>query len=471
MGAVGTVRGFPPDFRWGAATAAYQIEGAWDEDGKGESNWDRFAHTPGMIEGGATGDVAVDHYHRWREDVAIMREMNLNAYRFSIAWSRVQPAGRGQMNAKGVEFYSRLVDALLEDGIEPFVTLCHYDIPQALAEEGGWLGRDIAGRFGDYAFEMARGLGDRVKRWMTLNEPVCVGCGHIPGVHGPEVEVKAFHHMLLGHGRALGAIKTEDERLEVGLVCNLYPCQPHRGAELDGSGKVAPARVALDTGLGASEEPVDEDNAEAAARLMDGYTNRWFLDAIYRGRYPPDILEHREDAPPVRPGDMDVIGVRPDFMGVNYYHRFVVRPVRRAGRLDYATVSPTELGTPATLMGWEIYPEGLHELLTRIACDYDDPAIYVTENGMSAADEVAPDGRVHDDYRSDYLRRHLEAAERCIRDGVRLRGYFVWTLMDNFEWEAGWTQRFGLVWTDRATNDRIVKDSGRSYAGFIEDAR
>jgi beta-glucosidase len=443
---------FPRDFLWGAATAAFQIEGAWNEDGKGESTWDRWCHTPGKIKGGGTADIAVDHYHRWREDVALMKAMGLTAYRFSIAWSRVQPDGRGPLNRKGLAFYGQLINALLEAGIKPLVTLCHYDIPQTLEDKGGWVNRDMTDWFAEYAAAMVRQYGDRVTNWMTINEPICIAQGHYasthepPGLGDPQAGIQAAHHLLLGHGKALRAIKSAGgARHRIGLVCNLYPIQPHQAESVS----------------------YPEDDMAAAVRLMDGYINRWWLDPIYKARYPQDIWDDRSHLPTVKDGDLAIIGARPDFMGVNYYHRSVVRPVRKEGKVRYSTVSAKELGTPYTTMGWEIYPEGLHELLTRLKADYSDPDIYVTENGMAMADTIAADGRVHDDYRVDYLRRHFEQAARCIIAGVKLKGYFIWTLMDNFEWESGWGQRFGLIHTNYKTLKRTIKDSGLWYRDFI----
>ena len=437
---------FPDDFFWGTATSAYQIEGAWNEDGKGESNWDRWSHTPGKIAGGATGDVAVDHYHRWREDVEMMKALGLNAYRFSIAWSRVQPTGRGTLNPKGVAFYNQLIDSLLEAGIRPFVTLCHYDIPQALEDEGGWVNRELTDRFTDYARDMVRAFGDRVNRWMTINEPICIAQGHYagtgepPGLGDPRAGIQVAHHLLLGHAKARNVIKEEGgSEHKVGLVCNLYPIHPF----------------------------TDDEDAAAAARLMDGYRNRWWLDPIFLGAYPADIWEHRDHLPEIREGDLEQIHSEQDFLGVNYYNRVVVRAVRKAGKPAFSEVPARERGKPCNTFGWEIYPEGLHELLVRLKADYGDPELLVSENGLAWNDTVAPDGKIHDEQRKDFLQGHLEAAARAVADGVRLRGYFVWTLMDNFEWEFGWTQRLGLVAVDPVSLDRTVKDSGWWYRDFI----
>jgi beta-glucosidase len=468
---------FPSGFRWGAATSSYQIEGAWNEDGKGESNWDRWAHTPGKIKGGGTSDVAVDHYHRWREDVDLMQQLGLNAYRFSIAWARVQPDGTGLFNPKGLAFYDHLIDALREAGIEPFVTLCHYDIPQALEDQGGWVARDLADHFAAYAAEMARRFGDRVSHWMTINEPICIADDHYggtvepPGLGDPQAAAQVTHHLLLGHGKALQAIKeTGGAHHQVGLVCNLYPIQPYRGGQAPVRASEA-ARVNVGHADGdADAEWTDEETAQAV-QMADLQINRRWLDPIYYGTYPENLWPLRGYWPVIQGGDMETIGRRPDFMPVNYYHRFVVRPVRRAGGLSWSAVSPKDLGMPYTTMGWEIYPEGLHELLSRLQRDYGDPDFYITENGMAFDDPVAPDGSVHDDYRSDYLRQHLEQAARCIGAGIKLRGYFAWSLMDNFEWEAGWGQRFGLIRVDYETLARTVKDSGRWYRDFIACCR
>jgi beta-glucosidase len=469
---------FPRNFHWGAATSAYQIEGAWNEDGKGESNWDRWSHTPGKIKGGGSGDVATDHYHRWRGDVDLVQQIGLTAYRFSIAWSRVQPDGRGPLNPKGVAFYDRLIDALLAAGIEPFVTLCHYDIPQVLEDRGGWVQREFTDWFADYAAAMARQYGDRVTHWMTINEPICISDDHYggavepPGLNDPQAAATVTHHLLLGHGKALQAIKqTGGSHHQIGLVCNLYPIHPYRGPALNPAVGHEVARTAFDPGVKNSDAPLTDEDTLAAVRIADDNINRRWLDPICRGRYPDGLWEQRGYWPAVEDGDMDIIGARPDFMGVNYYHRFVVRPVRRAGKLTFTMVTARELGAPCTTMGWEIYPEGLHELLTTLQADYNNPDLYITESGMAMDDPVAEGGAIHDDYRIDFLNAHLEQVARCLADGVKLHGYFVWTLMDNFEWEAGWGQRFGLIRVDYDTLERTVKDSGRWYRDFIATHR
>jgi beta-glucosidase len=447
---------FPAGFAWGAATAAYQIEGAVAADGRGPSIWDTFAHTPGVVLGGDTGDVAVDHYHRFREDVALMSSLGLTAYRFSISWSRVQPHGAGPANAKGLDFYRRLVDALLEAGIEPWPTLYHWDLPQALEDAGGWPERDTAYRFADYAGIVHGALGDRVTNLTTVNEPWCAAFlgyasgDHAPGRREPEASLRAAHHLLLGHGLAARALR--GDRTRVGAAVNLYAVTP------------------------ASEADVDRD----AARRIDGLQNRFFLDALLRGRYPDDVLT---DVEPydlgVHDGDLEVIGGPIDMLGVNYYNRFIV--TGRAGAAPaitspFAQASPwpgsehvgfVQVGRPVTAMGWEIDESGLTEVLTRVAGEYPPVPLYVTENG-AAFDDVVSAGGVDDPDRVAYIDAHLRACHDAIGAGVPLRGYFAWSLMDNFEWGWGYAKRFGLVYVDFATQRRIPKSSARWYATVIE---
>lgn len=438
---------FPESFIWGAATAAYQIEGAWDEDGKGPSIWDVFCRVPGAIQGGDTGDVACDHYHRWREDVALMRELGLRAYRFSISWPRVLPEGKGKVNRPGLDFYDRLVDALLAAEIQPFVTLYHWDLPQALQEEGGWPVRDTACRFADFAGVVSRRLGDRVRRWITLNEPwvaAYAGYGngyHAPGIRNPLAAVQATHHLLLAHGLAVPVLRENgDAATRVGITLNLSPVHP------------------------ASDRPADEE----AARRYDGFLNRWFLDPLFRGHYPEDMLEMLGSALPDRyEEDLETIAVPVDFLGVNHYTRTVVADDPDSVVVETREVNPT--GRPYTEMGWEVYPEGLYEILTRVHRDYAPPCIYITENGAAFADQVDAEGRVHDAQRVDFLREYIAQAHRALEEGVPLAGYFVWTLLDNFEWAYGYSKRFGIVYVDFATQERIVKDSGIWYRGVIAE--
>jgi beta-glucosidase len=437
---------FPKDFLWGSATSSYQIEGAWNEDGKSESNWDRFSHTPGHIIDRSTGDVAVDHYHRWREDVALMAELGLKAYRFSIAWPRVLPSGWGKVNPAGLSFYSRLVDELLSRGIQPLVTLYHWDHPQVLEDRGGWTGRTTAEAFAEYAEVVARQLGDRVKMWATLNEPwVSAFLGYMQGVHAPGHHdlgeaVAAAHHLLLAHGWAVSIIRRDSPASQVGIVLNMAPIVPASSSQAD----------------------------EQAARLSDASLNRMFADPL-SGRGYPDELDERYTLPAslVQPGDMQVIKAPLDFVGINYYFRNIVRNHEIAEERN----KPREVfpNGEQTEMGWEVYPEGLYELLTRLKRDYDFPAYYITENGAAFADHIAADGSVDDPRRLAYVKAHLEQAARAIAEGVPLRGYFVWSLMDNFEWAQGYTKRFGVVYVDYATQRRIPKSSARWFQRVIAD--
>jgi beta-glucosidase len=435
---------FPEGFIWGAATAAYQIEGAWNEDGKGESIWDRFSHTPGTIAHGDRGDVACDHYHRWREDVALMKEVGLQAYRFSISWPRLLPEGRGRLNAAGLDFYSRLVDGLLEAAIEPFITLYHWDLPQALQDQGGWPARATAEAFVEYADLVTRRLGDRVEHWITLNEPfVSAMVGYLEGRHAPghsdlDEALAAAHHLLLSHGWAIPVIRRNSPGAQVGIALNL-------------SGQTPASPSAAD---------------RAAAWQRDGVVNRWFLDPLSARGYPADIVQHHGNLMEfVQAGDLEAIAAPLDFLGVNYYARGVVRSSVVTGAENAPrTVFPNP---ERTEMGWEVYPEGLYELLGRLHFDYRFPALYVTENGAAYPDRIGPDGQVDDPLRVAFLEEHLAAAARAIGAGVPLRGYFVWSLMDNFEWAHGYSKRFGLIYVDYPTQRRVLKTSAHWYRRVI----
>jgi beta-glucosidase len=440
---------FPADFRWGAATAAYQIEGAAHEDGRGESIWDRFCATPGHVLNNDTGDVACDHYHRYREDVRLMQELGLNAYRFSIAWPRILPHGRGQVNAAGLDFYERLVDTLLAAKIEPFVTLYHWDLPQALQDEvGGWGSRETANAFAEYTDIVSRRLGDRVQSWITLNEPyVSTFIGHetgrhAPGLRDPKLAWQVSHHLLLAHGLAVPILRTNSgPQTHVGITLSLSPTEP------------------------AKNTPADQ----ATAQFADGKLNRWFLDPIFHGSYPTDMLNLLpmlgDFVPKMETGDAEIIARPIDFLGVNYYYRTIVhqKPGEPIG--NYEQVKPQ--GAEYTTMGWEVYPEGLRQLLVRLHTDYTIPEIYITENGAAFADEVGEDGKVHDPRRVNYLREHFLKAHEAMTQGVPLKGYFVWSLLDNFEWAFGYSQRFGVVYVDYPSQQRIVKDSGWWYKDVI----
>ena len=439
---------FPTDFAWGAATSSYQIEGAPDEDGKGTSVWDTFSHTPGKTANGETGDVACDHYHRWADDVDLMASYNLNAYRFSVSWPRIQPEGRGAPNQKGIDFYSRLVDRLLEKGIRPALTLYHWDLPQALQDAGGgWQNRDTADRFAEYAAIMYDALGDRVAWWMTHNEPWCTAAlGYRLGIHAPgwqdvTAELRTAHHVLLSHGLAVEAYRASGLQAPVGIALNLMPTYPQ-----------------------------DETDADRrAAVLSDGYTNRWYLDPVFRGSYPSDMLEYfgeRFALDFIQPGDTERVNQPIDFLGVNYYSRRVVRAPRDGETAEFAWVVRSEgtTGIPTSDLGWEMTPETFVDLLDRLRTEYDSPRIFITENGCALKDVVAADGAVHDPRRIEFLRTHLAAVEQAIQRGADVRGFFAWSLMDNFEWAEGYGPRFGLTYVDYESQRRIPKDSARWYA-------
>jgi beta-glucosidase len=437
---------FPPDFVWGAATAAYQIEGATREDGRGLSIWDQFAATPGKTYQGESGDVADDHYHTMPQDVALMARLGLGAYRFSIAWPRVLPTGKGAVNAPGLDFYDRLVDTLLAHQITPFATLYHWDLPLALQQDGGWLNRDTAYAFADYAEIVARRLGDRVSGWITHNEPWCTaflghGIGiHAPGLHDIQAAVDAGHHALLSHGLAVPRLRAASAPgTQVGITLNFTPVYPANESE----------------------------ETQRCVECSDIFANRWFLDPIYRGSYPTDLFENLEArASAILDGDLSTIAVPIDFLGVNNYSRSVVRSSTSATKPGCEMVAPIS-GAGYTEMGWEIYPQALFDLLVRLHREYHVPAMFITENGAAFADEWNGDSRISDPQRIDYLREHIQAAARALHQGVPLRGYFVWSLLDNYEWAEGYSKRFGIVYVDYATQRRIIKESGYWYSRFI----
>lgn len=446
---------FPGDFVWGVATSAFQIEGAAREDGRGESIWDRFARVPGKIEDGSNGDVACDHYHRMEADVALMKELGVKAYRFSIAWPRVLPAGRGARSEKGIDFYSRLVDALLAAGIAPFATLYHWDLPQALQDEGGWANRATAEAFVEYTNVITRKLGDRVKRWITHNEPWCAGIlshqigKHAPGLQDWPTALAASHHLLLSHGLAVPVVRANSPGAEVGITLNFTPSVP------------------------ASNSAADHD----ASRHFDGFFNRWFLDPVLGRHYPADMvadyiaLGHlpKEGFTSVKEGDLAIIATPCDFLGVNYYTREVARSTAIPESVNLprsVTIAPR---SEQTEMGWEVYPDGLFGILTRIHLAYGPIKLYVTENGASYSTGPGPDGRVHDEARLRFLRDHFGAAHRAMQAGVNVAGYFVWSLLDNYEWDRGYLQRFGIVHVDYATQKRTPKDSALWYRSVIAE--
>lgn len=449
-----SLRQFPTGFLWGAATAAYQIEGAWNEDGKGESVWDRFAHSPYKILNGDTGDVACDHYHRMPEDVALMKELGLKSYRFSIAWPRVLPegrapstgSGRGAINEKGLDFYERLVDRLLAAGITPNATLNHWDFPQALQDQGGWPNRDSIAWFADYARLMFDRLGDRVATWATHNEPWVVAfMGHAWGVFAPGLAdySQAFqtaHHLLLAHGQAVQVFRAGGYTGEIGIVLNLGHHIPLSDGEAD----------------------------RAACRRADAGTNTWFLDPLFKGRYPEELFAWiGPHAPPIQAGDLALISQPFDFLGINYYMTHGVRFSHEGGLLKTATEQVSAPTWGQTAMGWGINPPGLTALLLRLKEEYGNPKVYVAENGCALEDVPDENGFVADVGRINFLRAHFLAAHEAIRAGANLQGYYVWSLLDNFEWAHGNDQRFGLVRVDYATGQRTPKQSAHWFREVI----
>jgi beta-glucosidase len=447
----------PKDFIWGTATAAYQIEGSHDADGKGESIWDRFAATPGKIDDARIpgvpndGRVACDHYRRWEADLDLMASLGLKAYRFSIAWPRILPKGTGALNPKGLEFYDRLVDGMLKRGIRPFATLFHWDLPQAVQDGGGWANRATMDAYLAYVDLVTKRLGDRVKDWMTHNEPwVYSFCGHLFGAHAPglrdlKTSLAVAHNLLVSHGRAVPLIRANARGARVGIVNNLEWV----------------------------EAATDRSEDVAAARRHDGAFNRYFLDPIFGRGYPADMVEwYGRDMPRVEAGDLEAMAAPIDFLGVNYYTRRIMRadPAGRGteGRSVLAALQVRWPFVPrADFEEWEIAPEGLYRVLLRVAKEYSPSAVLVTENGMAWPDAPGPDGEVRDPLRVSYVARHLAAVKQAIDDGVPAKGYFLWSFMDNFEWGFGYTKRFGMTWVDFATQRRIVKDSGRWYSAAV----
>ncbi len=435
---------FPREFLFGAATSSYQIEGAVNADGRGESWWDVFARTPGNIRDASDGSIACGHYERWAQDLDLMQQLGLQAYRFSVAWPRVLPEGRGRVNTAGLDFYDRLVDGMLARGIVPYATLYHWDLPQTLADEGGWQVRSTAYAFAEYTELVIARLGDRVARWATLNEPRCSAyVGHLEGRHAPGMQslqatLCAAHHLLLGHGLAVQAARRVKPDVSIGIVLD-----------------VKPHTLASDT---------NEDRA--AVTRGDGIFNRWFLDPIFRGAYPADIAaDYAAAMPTIEATDMATISVPIDHLGINYYTRSVVQHVPSAPYPHLKEVSVH--GAHYSTMVWEDWPEGLHRMLTRIHREYAPAAIYVAENGAAEPDVVGVDGCIRDDARVRYLAGHLQACAKAIADGAPLDAYLAWSFMDNFEWGRGYTQRFGLVHVDYDTLRRTPKESAKAYRDFI----
>jgi beta-glucosidase len=447
---------FPEGFLWGTATASYQVEGAVDEDGRGPSIWDTFSRTPGKVYRGDTGDIACDQYHRLEEDLDLMVDIGVRAYRFSVAWPRIQPEGSGPTNQKGLDHYRRLVDGLRSRSIEPMLTIYHWDLPQALEDRGGWTSRETSGRFAEYAGIVYEALADSVRFWITLNEPwvsAWMGYGigrHAPGIEDVSKALAATHHLLLGHGLALESLRSlGSENNQLGITLNLSDVRP------------------------ATEDAADVE----AARRVDGNANRLYLDPLLRGSYPEDMLEHyrsESDFAFVREGDLEKISQPLDFLGVNYYFRNTVVDGQRRSELatamrfadlNAATVLPE--GVEITAMGWPVEADGLTELLLRLHREYTRLPIYITENGRAVYDYVDPEGGVDDEERVAFLDAHFRAAHAAIEQGVDLRGYMVWSLLDNFEWAEGYSKRFGIVFVDYGTQRRIPKMSARWYTEVI----
>jgi len=439
---------FPKGFFWGATTSSYQIEGAWNEDGKGESIWDRFAHTPGKIKNGDTGDVACDSYRRWREDIALARAMNLNSYRFSLSWPRIQPSGSGPANSKGIDYYSRLVDALLEARIRPFVTLYHWDLPQALEDAGGWPNRDMAARFADYVQLAVRALGDRVSDWTLFNEPdAFVDLGYLEGTHAPGRAslldfLRATHVVNLAQGAAFRALKAVHSNARVGTTLWMSPSEP----------------------------ATDSAEDKLAAERAHAFINTWFLDPALRGRYPNALTFLPERAMGIRSGDVELVRAPLDFIGINVYSRTIASAPTALERLTKlqqwlfpVKMQGGETG-PKTDAGWEVWPKALYDMVMRITRDYNRPAIEITESGCAYNDAPDASGEIHDERRISFHRKYISALARAIAEGADIRSYHAWTLMDNFEWAEGYSQRFGLAYVDFKTQQRIIKDSGRWYA-------
>jgi beta-glucosidase len=429
---------FPTDFLWGAATASYQIEGGWNEDNKGESIWDRFSHTPGKITNNETGDIACDHYHHYPEDIALMRQLGLKAYRFSISWPRVLPNGFGRINPAGLDYYDHLVDTLLAANIEPFITLHHWDYPQALQDRGGWVNRDNLPYFADFAALMVKRLGDRVRRWATLNEPDDIsengyGWGeHAPGVKNDWKTVnQVIHNLLVAHGLVVQAIRAINPVLEVGIVLGSWGVDP------------------------VSDDPGDV----SAADLVWNSQRIGFIHPIFRGHYHLAMIDKLGDNfPEVKSGDLALISQKLDFLGINSYSRTLV---------GSAGITSPVPGSEYTDMGWEVCAPAFRRMLNKINHDYKLPPVFITENGAAFPDEIAVDGKIHDERRLDYLRKYIIQLRLAMQDGVDIRGYFVWSLLDNFEWSHGFTKRFGLIHVDFNDQKRTIKDSGEWYSRVI----
>ncbi len=442
---------FPIDFLWGTATASYQIEGAWNEDLKGESIWDMVSHTPGKIRNGDTGDITCDHYHRYKEDIQIMRQLNLNAYRFSISWPRIFPLGKGNINKKGVEFYDNLINELISNDIEPVVTLYHWDLPLALQEIGSWENREVVDAYVEYAKFMFDHYGDRVKKWITFNEPAVFtvsfyGGGVFTGNRDLRGGYIASTNVNVAHAKAVKAYRnSKNPDGVIGITLNLTHVYPKIKSSL---------------------------NSEASY-FIDGISNRWYLDPIFKGEYPEDILNFLKtkfNFPDIPQGDLELLKENPiDFLGINNYSCTWVAAEKPEDLTRVSKLIKTERieGREYSKYGWEVCPEGFYDLLVRIDKDYDHPVIYITENGYADKDDNIENGIVQDDDRLNYLRRYFKAAHDGIKEGVKLKGYFIWSLLDNFEWLQGYSIRFGLIRVNFETQERIWKKSAQWYRDLI----
>ncbi len=439
---------FPKGFYWGASTSAYQIEGAWNEGGKGESIWDHFSHTPGKIKNGDNANVACDSFHRYHDDIALLRAMNLNSYRFSISWPRIQPNGAGKPNAQGIAFYGRLIDTLLEAKIRPLVTLYHWDLPQALEAAGGWPNRDTSKRFADYVDVVARALGDRVSDWTLFNEPAAfTSKGYLDGVHAPGKKsihdfLRATHVVNLAQGEGFRALKAARPNSRVGTAFSMSPCEPLTNSAAD----------------------------KVAAERLHAITNLWFLDPALKGKYPNAFPSFPGFLMGVKSGDMELVRAPLDFIGINLYYRTMASAPSATERtfdpklwLFPVKAQPAKHG-PLTHMGWEVWPKAMYDMVTRITRDYKRPVIEITESGCSYPDVVGTDGAIHDPLRIEYHHSYLSELARAIQDGADVRGYHAWSLLDNFEWDEGFTQRFGLSYVDFKSQQRTIKDSGKWFA-------
>ena len=438
---------FPKDFLWGVSTSAYQIEGAVKEDGRGTTIWDTFSYTKGKVLNGDTGDVACDHYHRYKEDIRLMKELGLQVYHFSSAWTRILPDGKGKVNQAGIDFYSRLVDEVLEQGMQAWLTLYHWELPQVLHDEGGWTSRDTGDYFVEYANIMYKALGDRVSYWLTHNEPWVISyLGYGEGIHAPGIQdwkqaIQVSHNLLVSHGKAVEAFRSYNYPSKIGLNPNLYPVYTE------------------------TDSPEDK---EAGKRYFE-YQNTWFLQALLQGSYPDRLWNYYEErglAPQVGQDDMQTIQQKIDFLGVNYYSRIRVR-YKQGQWLDAEMA--LEPGSPRTDMDWEIFPQGLYEILKHIHTTYPSIDLYITENGAACKDFISSDGAVHDNDRIDFLREHFKNGWKAIQEGVALKGHLVWSFLDNFEWSYGYSKRFGMVYVDYKTQKRTLKDSAFFFQKVIEN--